>query len=125
MSLTTEPQAIPPTVTYSWWSRNQRKVIPYIFIAPTMLIFIVFVFLPISYAAAMSFFDWNGIGTPEFINFKNYTDLFSDPIFWIALKNTVLYSLGVVPVSMALGLLAAIGLNRKNPGIKTVTAVSF
>lgn len=125
-TLSREPKAIPPTYEYSWWSRNQRKVIPYLFIAPTMLIFITFVFLPITYAAAMSFFDWNGIGTPEFINIKNYTDLFTDPIFWISLKNTVIYALGVVPVSMALGLLAAIGLNRQGlPGRPLFRAIFF
>ena len=91
-----------------------------------MLIFITFVFLPISYAAAMSFFKWNGISSPEFIGIENYVDIFTDPVFWIALKNTVIYSLGVVPVSMALGLLAAIGLNRKNlPGRPIFRTIFF
>lgn len=112
--------------SYGWWSRNQRRVIPYLFIAPMMLIFITFVFLPISYAAAMSFFNWNGISSPEFIGIENYVDIFTDPVFWIALKNTVIYSLGVVPVSMALGLLAAIGLNRKDlPGRPIFRTIFF
>ncbi|MEZ4715523.1 MAG: hypothetical protein R2851_05450 [Caldilineaceae bacterium] len=80
------------TYSHSWWSRNQRRVIPYLFITPMMLIFITFVFLPISYAAAMSFFNWNGISSPEFIGIENYVDIFTDPVFWIALKNTVIYS---------------------------------
>ena len=114
------------TYSHSWWSRNQRRVIPYLFITPMMLIFITFVFLPISYAAAMSFFNWNGISSPEFIGIENYVDIFTDPVFWIALKNTVIYSLGVVPVSMALGLLAAIGLNRKNlPGRPIFRTIFF
>ncbi|MCB0130632.1 MAG: sugar ABC transporter permease [Caldilineaceae bacterium] len=112
--------------SYSWWSRHQRKVIPYLFIAPLMLIFLVFVFFPIFYAAAMSFFEWNGIGTPEFVRFQNYTNLVTDPIFWTAFKNTVIYSAGVVPVSMALGLLAAIGLNRKDlPGRPIFRTIFF
>ncbi len=122
----TESRDAPTAESYSWWSRNQRKVIPYLFITPTMLIFTAFVFLPITYAAAMSFFDWNGISTAEFVGIENYLNLFTDPIFWTALKNTVIYALGVVPTSMALGLLAAIGLNRQNlPGRPIFRTIFF
>ncbi len=122
----TESRDAPTAESYSWWSRNQRKVIPYLFITPTMLIFTAFVFLPITYAAAMSFFDWNGISTAEFIGIENYLNLFTDPIFWTALRNTVIYALGVVPASMALGLLAAIGLNRQNlPGRSIFRTIFF
>ena len=122
----TESRDAPTAESYSWWSRNQRKVIPYLFITPTMLIFTAFVFLPITYAAAMSFFDWNGISTAEFIGIENYLNLFTDPIFWTALRNTVIYALGVVPASMALGLLAAIGLNRQNlPGRPIFRTIFF
>ena len=81
----------------NWWVVHQRKVIPYLFITPTMLIFLTFVFVPIAYAAFMSFTKWNGISQPEFIGIKNYKDLLSDPVFWVSLRNTLVYALGVVP----------------------------
>jgi multiple sugar transport system permease protein len=111
---------------YSWWSLNQRKVIPYLFITPTLLIFLMWVLVPITYAMAMSFFAWNGIAKPEFVNIQNYAKLLSDPIFWISLRNTIVYSVVVVPVSMALGLLAAMGLNRRKlPGRPVLRAIYF
>ncbi len=109
-----------------WWSVNQRKIIPYLFIAPTMAIFILFVLIPILYASYMSFFEWNGISTPEFTGLDNYLSIFNDSLFWTSLKNTGLYTLGVVPFSMGLGLLAAMALNRPRlPGRAILRTVYF
>lgn len=109
-----------------WWSVNQKKVIPYLFIAPIMAIFALFVWGPILYASYMSLFEWNGISTPEFSGLENYRKLFEDAIFWRSLRNTVYYTLGTVPFSMALGLLAALGLNRKNlPGRAVFRTIYF
>jgi ABC-type sugar transport system permease subunit len=121
-----EPQTRLPANTYGWWTLHQRKIIPYLFITPTLLIFLTFVFIPIAYAAFMSFFDWNGISAAEFVDVQNYVDLISDSVFWISLKNTVIYSVGLVPVSMGLGLLAALGLNRQHlPGRPILRAIFF
>jgi multiple sugar transport system permease protein len=120
-TITTPPQRLGDR-----WYRFQAKVLPYIFVAPTMLIFTTFVFIPISYAAYISFFDWNGISTPEFNGIRNYTRLIEDPLFWLCFRNTVMYMAGVVPFSMLFGLLAALGLNRKNlPGRAFLRSVYF
>lgn len=109
-----------------WWSLNQRKVVPYLFITPTLAIFLVFVLFPIAYSAVISFFKWNGISEAEFSGVKNYLRLLEDPIFWISLQNTVNFTLGVVPLSMAFGLLAALGLNRPQlPGRAVLRAIYF
>lgn len=109
-----------------WWSVNQRKVVPYLFITPTMLIFTTFVLIPIVYATFISFFKWNGISEAEFIGIDNYTRLFNDNIFWTSLGNTVMFTMGVVPLSMILGLLAAMGLNRKHlPGRALLRTIYF
>ncbi len=110
----------------AWWSLNQRKVMPYLFITPTLLIFLVFVLFPILYSAVISFFKWNGISEPLFTGLRNYTRLLEDRIFWISLQNTVSFTIGVVPLSMAFGLLAALGLNRKQlPGRAFLRAIYF
>jgi multiple sugar transport system permease protein len=110
----------------NWWTVHQRKVIPYLFITPTMLIFLTFVLVPIAYAAYMSLFDWNGISEAQFAGLQNYTDLFGDPVFWVSLRNTLVYALGVVPLSMLLGLLAALGLNRTHlPGRALLRTIYF
>ncbi len=109
-----------------WWSLNQRKVAPYLFITPTLAIFLVFVLFPIAYSAVISFFKWNGISEPDFRGLRNYARLLEDPIFWTSLQNTVNFTLGVVPFSMAFGLLAALGLNRPQlPGRAVLRAIYF
>ena len=115
-----------PASLKEWWLVNQRRIIPYLFIAPTMAIFTLFVFIPVVYAAYMSFFEWNGISKPSFIGINNYKQLIQDSIFWRSLQNTLVYSAGVVPISMSLGLLAAMGLNHKQvPGRAFLRTIYF
>jgi multiple sugar transport system permease protein len=71
-------------------------------------------------------FDWNGIIEAQFAGLQNYADLFGDPVFWVSLRNTLVYALGVVPLSMLLGLLAALGLNRTHlPGRALLRTIYF
>lgn len=99
----------------SWWARNQRSVVPYVFIAPNLLVFTVFMFYPILYAFYISFHSWSLIEVPEYIGLDNYVQLADDPLFWQALWNTVVYAAGTVPSSIALGLIVALLLNRNLP----------
>jgi multiple sugar transport system permease protein len=108
-----------------WWSRNQRRVVPYLFIAPNMVVFTVFVFVPIVLAFYMSLTEWSLIGDPIFVGFGNYVDMAQDADFWTALLNTLVYTVGTVPTSMALGLAAAVGLNRKLPGRALLRSIYF
>lgn len=60
----------------------------YLYIAPFFIIFGVFGLFPIVFTAFISLHKWNILGTREFIGFKNYQLLFTDPLFWKALGNT-------------------------------------
>jgi len=108
-----------------WWARNQRRVIPYLFIAPNMIVFTVFVFVPIVFSFYMSLNEWSLIGDPIFIGLGNYVDLAQDADFWTAFLNTLVYTVGTVPTSMALGLAVAVGLNRKLPGRALLRSIYF
>jgi ABC-type sugar transport system permease subunit len=109
----------------SWWSRNQKRLIPYIFIAPNIIVFTVFIFVPILFAFYISLTEWSLIGTPEFIGLGNYLAMAQDGQFWRSLYNTLIYTIGTVPTSIALGLLVAIGLNRRMPGLALLRSVFF
>ena len=109
----------------SWWSRNQKRLVPYIFIAPNMIVFTVFVFVPILFAFYISLNEWSLIGTPQFVGLGNYVEMVGDGQFWRALFNTLVYTVGTVPGSIALGLLVAIGLNRKLPGLALLRSLFF
>lgn len=99
--------------TSDWWQRVRQRSTPYVFIAPNLALFSVFVFFPLVYAAYISVHEWSLIDTPAFIGARNYTRLMNDTLFWQSLRNTVVYSLATVPTSLALGLAVAIGLNRE------------
>jgi ABC-type sugar transport system permease subunit len=82
----------------AFWPRLRRGLTPYLFLAPFFLTFIAFWLGPIIASLGYSFTDWRGFATPRFIGFANYTKLFADPRFWVAVKNTLFY--GVVYVTI-------------------------
>lgn len=108
-----------------WWNRNQRLLIPYIFIAPNVVVFAVFMFVPILLAFYISLNEWTLIGTPTFVGLGNYLDMLEDSEFLRAFYNTGVYTLGTVPTSIALGLVVALGLNHKLPGRTLLRSIFF
>jgi multiple sugar transport system permease protein len=69
--------------------------------------------------------EWTLIGDAEYIGGANYARVVSDPLFWQALGNTVLYSLGTVPGSLALGLALALALDRRMPARAVIRGCYF
>ena len=108
-----------------WWNRNQRLLIPYIFIAPNVVVFTVFMFVPILLAFYISLNEWTLIGSPTFVGLGNYLDMLEDSEFLRAFYNTGVYTVGTVPTSIALGLAVAVGLNRKLPGRTLLRSIFF
>ncbi len=94
---------------------NRNKYLPYLFIAPNMILFLTFMIIPIIFTFCMSFTKWTLIGTPEFNGISNYVKLLSDKQFLAAMLNTVYYTLATVPATLALGLIGALALNRNMP----------
>ncbi len=87
----------------------------YAFLAPNMLLLLGFVLLPLGWAVVVSLQQTNGFGAGVFVGLSNYNRLFSDPLFWRSTLNTVLFTVIVTPVSMAMGLGIAILLNSVLP----------
>ena len=83
----------------------------YAFVLLPMAIFGIFFIYPLGYAVYISFFQWGILGKVHGVGLDNYRTLYHDPIFHRAIKNTVEYTLVVVPLEMALGLLMALVIN--------------
>lgn len=85
----------------------------YLYLLPALIIMFVFTIYPLVKAIFMSFCEDYSIiyGTYDRIGLGNYVDLFADPVFIQALKNTSLYVLFVVPCSIAISLFIAVLLN--------------
>lgn len=108
-----------------WYKKNSMSIAPYIFITPNVLLFLVFMILPIIFTFYISFYNWGILGKTDFVFFDNYVKLFQDNVFWTALGNTVYYTAGTVPLSAAFGLLGAMLLNQKVPLRAFFRAVFF
>ncbi|MCK5749233.1 MAG: sugar ABC transporter permease, partial [Oricola sp.] len=65
-----------PASQRSWWRRNQQRVTPWLFLAPGMLMFLVYVIWPIFQSFWLSFYDWDGLGEKVWLGWANYAELF-------------------------------------------------
>ena len=92
---------------------RKRMLTAYSFIAPNFIGFAVFTMIPIICAFALGFLHWDGNNAIEFAGLDNFKRLFSDSIFQASLKNTIIYCIGTVPLTMIASLGLAIVLNQK------------
>jgi len=97
----------------------------WVFMLPTLLGLVFFMAGPMLVALYVSFTEWSLLGTPQWLGLSNFSNLFRDPLFWTAWRNTVVYTGISVPVSMALGLGIAVLLNRKLPGMALFRVLFF
>lgn len=91
----------------------------YLHITPSIVGFGVFVAYPLLMSVYYALTEWDGYNKPRYVGFDNFHYLFTvDPIFWKAIRITFYYVLINVPASLIFGLLLAVLLNRKLPGIR-------
>jgi len=96
-----------------------------LFLLPALVPFVVFTLCGVLATGVLSFMHWNLASSPTPAGLGNYQDLLADDVFHKVLRNTALYTLGVVPVSTALALLVALGLARKLPGALLLRTAYF
>ncbi len=95
----------------------KRSVAAYAFLAPGLLLYLVFVVRPTIELFGMSVVDWNGLSPiREFVGFDNFSRLFVDPIFWRSLANNLLFLSILVTFNVLLGLVTASALARVGKG---------
>ena len=94
------------------------------FLAPNFLGFLLFTSLPVIASLGLSFVRWDLFSPPQWSAFKNYVELFRDPLFWKYCWNTV-YLMTAIPLSMTGSLLLALALNQKLKGVVFFRTVYF
>jgi len=91
----------------------------FLFLSPTLVIFTTFILFPVFFSFYLSFHSWNMFsGATTFIGLENYTRMFQSSEFWQVLGNTAVYTIGTIPINMALSLWVAHILNKKLVGRK-------
>lgn len=106
------------------WKRNQRWLAPWLFIAPGLFMFALYVIIPIFQSMSLSFYDWDGLGTAEWIGTANYVELVDDDAFYTSLKNNVIW-LVLYMLAVPIGLMMAIFLNQSVRGIRIYKSLFF
>lgn len=96
--------------------KTRQTLMAYLFMAPALIMVIVFVIAPIIGSLPLMFFDYSVLGKTEFIGFDNFIRAFKDEQFRIAIWNSIVFVL-VVPVLQILSILLALLVNKKIKGI--------
>ncbi len=108
----------------SWWRQNQQSLTPWLFLAPGMFMFAVYVIWPIFESFWLSFYDWDGLGEARWLGWANYQELLDDDAFYTSLKNNVLW-LVLYLLAVPAGLGIAIFLNQNVLGIRIYKSMFF
>lgn len=92
-------------------ARQYPTWVPYFFLAPFLLVFLVFIAYPMVLSASMAFQQNAGPGVSEPVGFKNFKWMIQDPAFWTAVKNTTIFALASVFIQLPAALGLALLLN--------------
>ncbi|GLS91093.1 ABC transporter permease [Psychromonas marina] len=104
--------------------RFPKQLTPWLFMAPALLLFSLYVLYPIISSFILSFYNWDGMGDKVWVGFGNYVELFDSETFWIALKNNIIWML-LFMLAPPIGLAIALFLNQEVRGIRLVKALFF
>ncbi|MFV2053198.1 carbohydrate ABC transporter permease [Aliiroseovarius sp. YM-037] len=124
--MTTAPPVVTPTASSErgWYKRNEIAITPWLFLAPAILFFAVYVIWPIYQSFVVSFYAWDGLGEARYVGMSNYVELTGDSAFevslWNNLKWLVLYLLAIPG-----GLFIALFLNQTVRGIRIYKSLFF
>jgi multiple sugar transport system permease protein len=119
------PTVSPPAVEGRPQTRRRPKVkakrqnlAGWLFVGPVIFGVLFFQLMPVAASLVVSLTNWSGLNSPKFLGLDNYKELFTaDDTFWPSLKNTVLFTLAVVVLTIAIGLALAVLCNQKVKGI--------
>ncbi|MEX0282902.1 MAG: carbohydrate ABC transporter permease [Arenibacterium sp.] len=116
------------TQAESLWSRNQQAWAPWLFLAPGVLFFAVYVIIPVFQSFNLSLYEWDGLGQAEYIGLRNYEDLYWEFVdrdaFFTSLKNNLIW-LVLYLLAIPAGLFIALFLNQTVTGIRIYKSLFF
>lgn len=105
--------------------KRKNLLTAYSFIAPNFIGFFLFTLIPVIFSLILAFMEWDSFSTPKFVGLSNFVKMMKNETFWISFKNTILYTVGVVPLTLFFSLGLAILLNQKIKGMKFFRTAFF
>jgi raffinose/stachyose/melibiose transport system permease protein len=90
---------------------------PYVFLLPALILYSVFLVYPMFWSLWISFTSWDGLSPKQnFVGLANYAHILEDPVAVLAIKNNLAWTAVMLVIPTILGLILALGLNRKFRG---------
>ena len=105
--------------------QTKRDFVAYSFIAPNFIGFAIFTLGPVIFAFVLAFLNWDGNNPISFAGLENFVKMFGNKRFLASLRNTVVYCLATVPLTLIAALGLAVILNQKVRGRNFFRTVSF
>jgi ABC-type sugar transport system permease subunit len=99
------------TAQVRFTARTRRRAVGYLFVLPIALFFAVFVAFPFLRSFYLSLTEWSGFTSPRFIGLRNFQSLADDPVFWKALRTTIIYTAVTTILQTTLPMLLAAFVN--------------
>jgi ABC-type sugar transport system permease subunit len=99
------------TARVRFTARTRRRAVGYLFVLPIALFFAVFVAFPFLRSFYLSLTEWSGFTSPRFIGLRNFQSLADDPVFWKALRTTIIYTAVTTILQTTLPMLLAAFVN--------------
>ena len=106
---------------------HHRWYVPYLFLLPGLALYVLWMIYPLGYEFYISFFDWKIMPgqASRFVGLDNYRNVLQDKNFWLALKNTVRYTVVTVAGQMIIGLALAVLVHRVFIGKRLFRAIYY
>lgn len=92
--------------------RTGRWYLPYLYLAPALVLYGTFGLYPLIRSAQFSLFEWDGLGRSTFVGLENYAELFADPVLRSAFGHALVLIFFFAVLPLVLGLMVAAVLNR-------------
>ena len=105
--------------------RLGQAAIPYLFLAPFTVLFVLFLILPLAYAFGISVFADRLVGGTVFVGFENYYQALGDGAFWDGIRRMALLLIFQVPIMLGLALAFALLLDSGAAWFTTVFRLGF
>ncbi|MBY2991769.1 carbohydrate ABC transporter permease [Rhizobium leguminosarum] len=108
-------------------STHDPRVQALILLVPALAVYAVFALYPMFNVVILSFQKWNGLDPQrQFVGLANYSAIFTkDPVFWVAFRNTVIWTMMSLIFPPMVGLLLALSLNQKIFGRNGLRAIFY
>jgi len=96
-----------------------------LFVLPGFSALFLFIIGPILASLVLTLFEWDLLTDPTFVGADNFRRLLTDDAFWAALRHTVTYIVGYVPLVMVFALTIALALNTRMPALGAIRTAFF